>query len=630
MRLLLLSTIILFSSLSLHAQRKKALQKLGDAREYAQKGELNKALAKTRDAIEEAPDLADSYLLMADIFKKMGLPDSAIASYQQGRRYEMPYYVDLFEGRLRLEEKQYQEAIVLLENYRAHPRATAKYREEATRLIENARFALESEQQTKEFKPINLGPKVNTPDLEYFPSISADGRTLVFTHRKLEGQKLDEDFWVSYRDSSGAPWGEATLLQGQLNSDGNEGAQSLSADGQVIFLAACERPDGFGSCDIYFSYRLPNGSWSKPANLGPAINTHLWESQPSISPDGRTLYFVRGRSGVDKNINIYVSTFSGSGWTKAKPIEGKINTPRQETSPFIHFDDEHLYFSSNGHPGMGDLDFFVSERQADGSWGEPINLGPPYNSSGQDFSLIVAPDGKTGFFSSDAFDEGRMKLDLYQFTLPEEARAKPIAYLRGRVVDEVSRDPISTRLNFVDLADTTRVLLAGSNKDGRFYRVLPAYSDYALSVAKKGYLFYSKNFALAGQTKEQALELLVELTPIASGQKVVLENVFFATDSDIPLPSSDTELEKVYEFLKLNPSIKVRVEGHTDSEGNSAYNKDLSKRRAQAVYQHLVERGISASRMLFEGWGDEKPVADNSTKEGRALNRRTELHILPK
>lgn len=612
----------------LWSQRKDAIKDFNKAREYVKQEEFKKALESLNDALEEDPSFVDVYLFKADVFKVLNQADSALAQYQKARNYDPPYYIDLFQGRLLYDLERYEEAVLFLKSYKEHPRANKRYLAEIDRKINSAHFALETEANQFPFNPKNLGELVNTDQLEYFPSISADGRTLVFTHRKLEGSKLDEDFWLSRRDSVGAPWQQAQLLRGKLNTAGNEGAQSINAYGDIIFFAACDRPDGFGSCDIFASFLNEQGVWSKAVNMGPAINSGAWESQPSISPDGKTLYFVRGRSGDDRKMNIFQSEFKNGKWTKAIKVPGQINTGGQETSPFIHFDNEHLYFSSNGHPGMGDLDFFVSEKQADGTWGEPLNLGKPINTAFQEFSLIVSPDGQTGYFSSDALEEGFGKLDLYEFLLPPPARALPVAYLEGKVIDKETRENLQAQLEFKNLKDSAKVVRGSTNRSGDFYVVLPAQSNYGLSVAKPGYLFYSRNFALESQSRESALRLVVELIPLKSGQSVVLENIFFDTDSYLLDERSDNELAEIVLFLEMNPGLKVSIEGHTDNQGSVEHNKILSENRAKAVFEALQALGISEDRMDYKGFGSSRPIADNSKEKGRAQNRRTEMKVL--
>jgi len=626
MQKLALLFVIIFS-ISARGQSKRAVRDFQKAREYVTTEKFDKAEESLLEALEEEPGYMDALLFLADLYKKLGKKDSALSVYERAYQHNPPYYLDLFYGRLLYELEKYEQARKPLQNYAENPRANQRYLTEVNRMIESCAFALEAKKEAKAYDPKNLGDRVNSPQMEYFPSISADGLTLVFTHRNMEGEKKDEDFWVTTRDSISGAWKQAKAVQGLLNTPRNEGAQTITADGRVIFFAACERPDGFGSCDIFASFLQPNGFWGKPINLGPQINSGLWESQPSISPDGLTLYFVRGRGSTDQNLDIYYSRFTTDGWTKAKPVEGAINTGSQETSPFIHFDGQSLYFSSNGHPGMGDLDFFVSRKQPDGSWGPPENLGYPINTSAQEFSLIVAPDGRTGFFSSDALETGLGRLDLYSFSLPENRRAKAVAYIRGSVIDQKTREPLAAEIDFSGLTDSTFSFKKTSGRDGKFYAVLPGESEYALSIEKRGYLFYSQNFKLGSQGADQAKVLNIELIPIEVGQSVKLENVFFDFDSYELNSRSFAELNKVYNFLKANPSVKVSLEGHTDNQGTNAYNKELSQQRAKAVYEYLINKGIQADRLNSAGYGAEQPVATNDTEVGRALNRRTEMRI---
>jgi len=627
---LIIILLLSFSAFNVNGQSKKARKKLIEARTLVNDYEFKDALQEIDEALEEAPEFVDAWLFKADILNQLGRADEALICYEEAQKLEPPYFLDLFHGRQLYNMQRYQESIPHLEAYKAAPRASSKYIKEAEEIIASATFAIEALKTTTPYNPINLGPKVNTSQLEYFPSISADGNTLVFTHRSLDGQKLDEDFWFTERDSALAPWSQAQIIPGRLNSPGNEGAQSISSDGKIIFFAACERPDGAGSCDIYASFLQPNGLWTKAVNLGPAINSVMWESQPSISSDSKTLYFVRGRSGSDPDMNIYYSEYEQGRWTKAQPIRGQINTGKQETSPYIHFDNEHLYFSSSGHPGMGDLDFYVSQREADGTWGEPMNLGHPINTPFQEFSLIVAPDGKTGFFSSDALQGGIGKLDLYEFQLPVQAQSSAIAYLKGKVINIETRAPVPSSLDFFNLEDSTKLLARNTNQEAEFYAVLPVGSDYGLSIAQPGYLFFSRNFALSSKNREEALELLLELVPIKAGQSVTLENVFFDYDSYQISRRSDQEIIKVFEFLQLNPELNVLLEGHTDNQGTAAHNLELSSNRAQAVKDRLIKLGIDSKRLSFEGFGPNEPIASNEEEKGRSKNRRTEMRIVSK
>lgn len=626
LRILILCT--LFTVVAANAQSKRALKYFNKAREEVRDENINAALEDLNKALEDSPDYVDALLFKADLLLRMGDAEKTLPLYERAIAAGAPYYVHLFYGRALFESGDYKSAIPALQKYAQSPQATKKYLAQVDELIANSQFAIKATAEPQPYNPQNLGPNVNSRDMEYFPSISADGLTLVFTHRNPIGEQSDEDFWITTRDSVNGPWKKSGPLRGQLNTRLNEGAQSITSSGNVIFFAACERQEGLGSCDIYASFYQGKGTYSKPMNLGPQINSVAWESQPSISSDGRTLYFVRGLGSTARNLDLYYSTLSAEGyWSEAKKVEGLINTPEKETSPYIHFDNQSLYFSSNGHPGMGDLDFFVSRRQPDGTWGEPQNLGYPINTPGQEFSLIVAPDGKIGFFSSDNIEGGYGLLDLYSFELPEESRAQEIAYIKGRVINKKTREPISAEIEFSDINKNTVVLTEQSGKDGNYFSVLPGRADYALSIQKKGFLFYSKNFTLSTESAERAYVLNVELIPIEVGKKVKLENIFFDFDSYKLQERSFSELNTIYSFLKENPGVEISIEGHTDNQGTAAYNKSLSENRAKSVYTYLVEKGIAKERLSYKGYGDTQPVATNDTEEGRALNRRTEVKI---
>ena len=272
------------------------------------------------------------------------------------------------------------------------------------------------------FTPENLGSGVNSPDDEYLPTLTADGQTLIFT--RYNRPAMAEDFCQSRKRD--AQWGKAVRMAEPLNSEENEGAGCISQDGRILYFTACGRKDGMGRCDLYISYRK-EGGWSQPQNLGPTVNTGGWESQPCLSIDGQTLYFVSDRKDGLGGMDIWRSTLVEGQWSKPVNMGPGINTKGDEKSPFISFDNNTLYFSSNGHIGMGGLDLFMCRRTDDTSWSEPQNLGYPINTQGDESSLIVSPDGSTAFFSSDKFG-GQGGLDLYCFALPEQVRPEPVEY----------------------------------------------------------------------------------------------------------------------------------------------------------------------------------------------------------
>ncbi|MCB0788155.1 MAG: OmpA family protein, partial [Flavobacteriales bacterium] len=367
-------------------------------------------------------------------------------------------------------------------------------------------------------------------------------------------------------------------------------------------------------------------------NLGPPVNSRNWESQPSMASDGRTLYFVRGQMARDgiRDMDIWSSTLQDDGsFSTPEKLPGAVNTPFQEESVQIHPDGRTLYFSSNGHPGFGGLDIFMSRKEADGSWGQALNLGWPINTGDDENSLLVSADGRVAYFASDR-EGGQGDLDLYSFELYPEARPEPVTYIRGRVYDESTGDPLEADVMLLDLTDGRLATAAYSDPGtGEFLVVLPTERTYALNASAEGYLFFSANYDVQG-TGDNAdpFTLEVPMRPLKTGETIALRNVFFETASHELLPASHVELDRLVQLLERNASLRIEVGGHTDNVGGEAENQQLSERRAQAVRGYLVSKGIAADRIEAKGYGEGRPAATNDTEEGRALNRRTEVRVL--
>ncbi|MDX5324700.1 MAG: OmpA family protein [Bacteroidota bacterium] len=625
---LLLSAFILLFAQGACAQSKRSLQWFESARLELRDDNYHEARVYLDKAIERDPDFINALELRGDLNSAEERYEEAENDYNQALNQGGKSHLYYKLGVVQMKNLHYTQARESFAQYLRSDRKTPGIeRLIQDKLMKNIDFAEGALQDQVAFDPKNLGEAVNQQDMQYFPSISGDGKTLVYTSRNYEGPYSNEDFFITTRNDSGE-WSEAERMKGFLNSPGNEGAQSLSADGKLIIFAACERRDSRGSCDLYYSFDTGEGVWSEPRNIGDSINSRAWESQPSLSADGRTLYFVRGIDARTQNIDIYYSELHPDGyWKKAQRLPGKVNTPFKEESPFIHFDGRSLYFGSDGHPGMGGSDLFVSRKQEDGTWGEPENLGYPINTPKSEFSLIVDPDGRTGYFASDR-DGEKGYMDLFMFELPLSVRATPVAWVKGVITDRKTGKPLKAELQFLDLANGDLFTKTESDVNGVYFAVLPVDADYALNISKPGYLFHSENFSLIQQPENRAFPLDVKLSPIQKDVKVKLNNVFFATDSYELRPESKVELNKVVEFLDLNPNVIVEVQGHTDNEGSSAYNLQLSKKRAASVVDYLKSQGIASARMKSAGFGDTQPVATNETEEGRQANRRTEMKII--
>jgi outer membrane protein OmpA-like peptidoglycan-associated protein len=424
-----------------------------------------------------------------------------------------------------------------------------------------------------------------------------------------------------------------------INTQMNEGAATISADGKTIIFTACEQNgvysygrNGYGSCDLFFTRRKGN-RWSNPVNLGPPINTSNWESQPSLSADGETLYFVRGvRRALRRESDIYVSTLDKEGyWTNPKKLPPTINTEEAEESVFIHPNGKNLYFASRGHVGMGGSDIFMSTLDENQEWGPAINLGYPINTYKDENSLLVGPDGEIGYFASDR-EGGFGGLDIYGFPMPEEIKPEPVTYFKGLVYDSLSKQLLGAQIELIDMASSKVIKNGHSNgSTGEFFLTLSPHRDYIINVSKDGYLFYSDAF-LSQKNFDRLKPFIknIPLLPIEVGSSIVLKNIFFETDKSNLKQESFIELKKLQKFLQHNPKISIEIAGHTDNIGSYDYNKELSGNRAKAVYEYLVGEGISAERLSYKGYSYDKPIAPNDTEEGRAQNRRTEFIIIRK
>ncbi len=607
-------------------QDKKARKYFNEARSAFAAGNIERSLSLLDKAINRDDTFPDPALMAAQIWEERKNIEQANLYLDKAWAASQKAYIAFQIGMINYRAGEYERALEFLELYTQHEEAKVVYLEAANAAILNCLFAIEALKNPSDIHPENLGPRVNSSAMEYFPAISADGQTLVFTYRNLEGNRRDEDFYFSEQTTAG--WSQAMPLPGQLNTELNEGAQCVTADGMQLIFVGCNRSEGKGSCDLYTAFRTDDGRWSRAVNMGDSINSVNWETQPSISPDGQTLYFIRANKREPGQSDIYFSTRKAEGgWSKARKMPDNINTLGKEASPFIHFDNQTFYFCSDGHIGMGNTDLFVSRKQPDGSWSDPVNLGAPINGPGEELGLVIASDGKTAFYSSD-MQGGLGSLDLYSFELPESFRAIPSAWVKGIVRDAASKQALESDLFFIDLKTGKPFAKVRSGKDGRYFAVLPSNADYGLSVEKEGFLFHSENFALQSQPQDRAFQLDVNLQRLEKGSTIVLQNVFFATASFELRPASFVELDKIAQLLQRNPQLRISLEGHTDNEGDQLANQKLSENRAKAVRDYLKTKGIAAERLQYKGFGEDRPVADNSTAAGRQKNRRTELRIL--
>ncbi|MEB0249695.1 hypothetical protein QN344_06080, partial [Mucilaginibacter sp. 5B2] len=411
-------------------------------------------------------------------------------------------------GEIEITSAMYEPAQRHLEKYLTYPNITAQNQAYAQKLIADCRFSIQALTHPVAFVPINMGAEINTANDEYLPVATADEGTLIFT-RKIDN---NEDFYKSIKLNNN--WQNAEYLSNIINTPMfNEGAQSISQDGKYLFFTGCNRPDGLGRCDIYIAQKKGD-DWAKPFSLGNPVNTSGWEAQPSISANGRTLYFVSNRKGGYGGYDIWKSTLSDKGWGVPENMGPEINTAYDEQSPFIHPDDSTFYFCSNGWPGMGGKDLFISRLGKDGKWQKPENLGYPINTSGDENGLTLTANGSYAFFSSNNL-KGFGGYDIYTFELPLSLRPNIVTYVKGTVADKNTKAPLEAAVEIIDLQKNNPVFQDYSSADGgEFLATLGAGKNYGLNISREGYLFYSDNFSLIGLKDKKAFNISVLLSPI--------------------------------------------------------------------------------------------------------------------
>lgn len=597
---------------------------------YYNASALDEALAELAKALKINDHYIESWLLRGDIYSIRGDKKEAIQSYSKAVSIDHNFFPPAVYilANLQFEEHLYAECVRNYEWYLQYPEARQVEKNKCLKNLGLARFRLNAMENPELFRPVNLGTAVNTPGYEFVNYISPDAERLYFTRRLTSGTNRDENFFLANRLSD-TTWFTAVELGPPVNTPGDEGALCISPDGQYLFYSACNRPDGYGSCDIYVSKREGN-RWGEPQNLGPIVNSSYWETQPSFGSDGRTLYFVSNRPGGQGSSDIWLTRLdSHREWSEPENLGNIINTPESERGPFIHPDGKTLYFSSKGHTGMGEGDIFFSRLNDDGTWTEPVNIGYPLNTEADEVTFIVDNAGKYAWYSS-AIAGGFGLQDIYRISLPQSAKPLPVTYMKGIVSDSLNGHFLGASFTLTDLESKKVVVQSQSNSQtGDFLVCIPSGRNYALAVEKPGYLFYSVHFALESEagTGEPYLRNIL-LKPIREGETIVLHNIFFETDSSRLLPESEIELNNLLDLLVRNSGLKIEISGHTDNSGGESYNMQLSEKRAEQVYRFLIRKGIALQRLSFKGFGASQPIADNSTPEGKALNRRTEFRVV--
>lgn len=620
----------------LSTKSKKAIEFYIEADNYRVRGQFREAIALLNLAIEKDDEFVEAYQRLGLVYFNMKQFDQAITQFEKGIslttdvRKHKNVWVEL--GEAYLTKGRYEDAMKVLGAFVKTEVQNKQKVDHATALYKNAEFAFKNKDNLSAYQLRPLSDTVNCFAMQYFPVLTADQKQLIFTRRLRDDPNGDEDLVVSKKSSNGQ-WQKPVSISKNINTQLNEGTCTISADGRKLILTSCSGREGIGSCDLYESIKIGE-EWSEPVNLGPNVNSPWWESQPSLSADGRTLYFISDRRAGLGGRDIWISQLGDNGkWEKAFNAGKPINSQFHEMSPFIHANNKVLYYSSNGLPGFGGFDIFFVERKDSAGWSAPQNFGAPVNTHEDQFSLFITADGNKAYYSQDEAGPitGSTKSMLFEVRIPEENQIKFRSnYVKGIVRDKKDRTPLRARIELINIEkNAVESLVESDSITGEYLIVLTQGADYALYVNKKQYLFKSLNFNYSEVKHFQPIVLDIDLEKAVAGSMVVLNNIFFEFDKFDLKDSSIPELNRILTFLKENPRVKVEIAGHTDNAGTAAYNRQLSLKRAQSVFNYLVEKGVAKARLVPMGYGPDRPLAPNDSEDNKKLNRRIEFKLLP-
>ena len=621
------------SSQGLHTSSNKALKIYNEGVSAYDYFDFVKAENYFNEAVSIDKKFFEAYIMLGELMAIQKRYNEAASYYRISVKIDSLFYKPVFFNLANAEimSGDYSKALVHFKVYLAQEGMSAKNKTAAAKSVKDCEFALNALKKPVPFNPVNIGSGINTNDDEYWPSITADGQTLMFTRQPNMISNpgftgvVQEDFYISYFSDN--VWQKAFNARAPLNSIQNEGAQTLSSNGKYMFFTACNRPGGLGNCDLYFS-SFSNDRWSEPDNLGAPVNTNHWESQPSISADGKTLFFSSSRAGGFGGKDLWLTRLNEKNkWTVPVNLGNVINTAGDEMSPFIHFDGKTLYFASDGRVGMGGFDLFVTRLRDDSTWTEPKNLGYPINTFNDEMGLLIESGGQKAYYSS-IRDKTKGK-DIFFFNLYESARPNPVSYMKGKVYDKETGKLLIANYELINLSTGKIIVRSVTDETGNFLICLPSGYNYGINVSMPGYLFYSENFMFEGMhsVSEPFIKRII-LNPAKVGEKMQLSNVFFEIDSWQLKKESMNELNNLANLLKDNKNLVMEIGGYTDSTGSVQYNMGLSEKRAFSVVNYLIKNGISSDRLKYKGYGNTSPLGNNVTSEGRKLNRRTEAKII--
>lgn len=648
-------------------QKWQASEKISVAKQFMGYRPLN-ARRDLEEAIEIDPENAQAYYLLGviDYMRAKRIAENNAESLKTAEdhflnaeyffcesyrldstvnRYGVCYYL----GEFYFNTKEYAKARNYLAKYVANNNFSCDTVEKAAFMLQN----IEAYYQLIN-NPVSFAPKplagISTKNDEYLPFLSSDGQIMFYTHRYHRASRFSnipisvEEFSFAERqnfnDQSTDKFSEGKAMPAPFNQGlRDQGGISLTIDNKTMFITICSYiragNTSYKNCDIYSSEWI-NGKWTPLKNLGDNINSdNTWEGQPSVTADGNGLFFASSREGGYGGIDIYRSRKDPYGnWGKAVNLGSVINTSGDDKTPFVHTDSETLYFSSNGHLGVGGFDIFYSQYVGNGNWSSPINIGYPINTERDELAFIISTNGQKIYFAANHLEEGKGGWDIYSAPLYEEARPKKVLFVNGKLSDELGKPLQNAQIELQNLRTLklTKGLIDSGTGEYAIASAMDSEDDeFILTVKKQGYFYDSKHIK---SNKKMIVNppttINFEVRPIKIGTRIKLNDIYFDFNSHALDEKSEVSLNNFAEFLELNPTVAIEIIGHTDNVGSEEANLLLSSKRAESVYDYLIAKGIEAKRIKYNGLGESQPVTSNSTKKGREQNRRTEFVVTVK
>jgi len=606
---------------------RKALKSFESAASAFRAGDFYKSIPFLQKSVEADPVFIEAWLMLGDAANELDSTSIAVEAYERAFELSQNFFPGLgyVLSKAYVANRQYDEALQILEIFLERNDLPEPNLEKAVSLKEIAYFRKMAYTNPLEIELLTLDEKINTPADEYVNALRLDGKQLLFTRKTgtaKDKPQLEKVMLAEWLDEN---WAEAVALESASWPYSQQiGAVTFSADGKSIVFAACGWPNGKGSCDLYLSTKNSHG-WAIPQHLA-EVNSAYWESQPALSVDGKSLIFASNRPGGFGGSDLWISHFQNGKRYEPQNMGNILNTAGNEMAPFWHFDGQTLYFSSDGHPGMGGTDLFMSRKDTSGFWQKPVNLGFPINRGANEINLVVDAAGQKAMISAKA--DSTDHYDIFSFELPEAYRPASVSYVELLVTDKETGQPLNADVTVSYPVLAHALINVQTDEQGLAFVVLPARKHLVLQVSADHYLYDETSFHPENGTETKPVQQKVELEPIKAGKTIVLEHVLFELNKAILLPEALAGLKNLETFVKRNPAIKISLEGHSDKTGEEDFNRKLSLDRAQAVADFLIANGIDSERLLVRGFGADQPIASNEDEIGRARNRRVELRVV--